>query len=114
MKLGRTPRVGAERVRDGIVLGLLLPLSLSLHLYESNPHAGNPETITQRHPIGPRLLVDRYHLEQNPVDPPPPVEVKSKGSGSKPTEPHYMDFKWQPELHLATRDCTCTFWDDIG
>lgn len=37
-----------------------------------------------------------------------------KGASASTIEPHYLDLKWRPEVHLATRDCTCIFWDKLG
>lgn len=37
-----------------------------------------------------------------------------KGASASNIEPHYLDLKWKPEVHLATRDCTCSFWDQLG
>jgi hypothetical protein len=84
----------------------------------------------------------RYHLQENPVEADgrpsyrptgkaipqqelqQQIKQKQKEGGRKAgggkkgeeplVEPHYLELKWRPELHLATRDCTCDFWDRIG
>lgn len=89
------------------------------------------------------MSLRRYHLQENPVEtdgrpsyrPSPKaisvqelqqkIKAKQKEGGGKKAqggkkgedplvEPHYLELKWRPELHLATRDCTCDFWDRIG
>lgn len=44
------------------------------------------------------------------------AQSKRKKGGTSTTiiEPHYLDLKWKPEVHLATRDCTCDFWDGFN
>jgi len=29
-------------------------------------------------------------------------------------EPHYLNLVYEPEIHLATRECICDFWENIG
>ena len=39
---------------------------------------------------------------------------KKGGASTTVIEPHYLELKWKPEVHLATRDCTCDFWDNFN
>lgn len=77
------------------------------------------------------VVCGRYHLQQNPVDDAYSETGRKGRKGGKAVatregggkvqqqqhqqqEPHYLELKWPPEVHLATRDCTCDFWDKVG